>query len=54
MCAVEALGRDKVMFAADYPFESAEEAGHFMDDVSIPEDLRAAVACENAARLLAL
>ena len=54
MCAVEALGRDKVMFAADYPFESAEEAGHFMDDVAIPEDLRAAVAYDNAARLLGL
>ena len=26
-CALDALGRDKVMFAADYPFESAEEAG---------------------------
>ena len=54
MCAVDALGRDKVMFAADYPFESADEAGHFMDDVSIPEDLRAAVAYDNAARLLGL
>ena len=54
MCAVEALGRDKVMFAADYPFESAEEAGHFMDDVAIAEDLRAAVAYDNAARLLGL
>ena len=54
ICAVEALGRDKVMFAADYPFEDAEEAGHFMDDVAIPEDLRAAVAYDNAARLLGL
>ena len=54
ICAVEALGRDKVMFAADYPFESAEEAGHFMDDVAIAEDLRAAVAYDNAARLLGL
>ena len=54
ICAVAALGRDKVMFAADYPFESAEEAGHFMDDVAIPEDLRAAVAYDNAARLLGL
>jgi 2,3-dihydroxybenzoate decarboxylase len=54
MCAVDALGRDKVMFAADYPFEDAVEAGHFMDDVSIPEDLRADVACNNAAKLLGL
>jgi len=54
MCAVEALGRDKVMFAADYPFESAEEAGRFMDDTAIAEDLRADVAYNNAARLLSL
>jgi 2,3-dihydroxybenzoate decarboxylase len=54
LCAVDALGRDRVMFAADYPFEDAAEAGHFMDDVSIPEDLRADVAFNNAARLLGL
>lgn len=54
MCAVDALGRDRVMFAADYPFESAEEAGHFLDDVAVPEDLRADVAFNNAAKLLGL
>ena len=53
-CAVDALGRDKVMFAADYPFEDAEEAGHFMDSVAIAEDLRADVAYNNAAKLLRL
>ena len=53
-CAVDALGRDKVMFAADYPFEDALEAGRFMDDVAIPEDLRADVASNNAAKLLGL
>lgn len=54
MCAVDALGRDKVMFAADYPFESAEEAGHFIDEVSIPDDLRVDIAYNNAAKLLGL
>jgi 2,3-dihydroxybenzoate decarboxylase len=54
VCAVDALGRDKVMFAADYPFENAEEAGHFMDNVAIGEDLRADVAYNNAAKLLRL
>lgn len=53
-CAVDALGRDRVMFAADYPFENAEEAGHFMDTVAIDESLRADVAYNNAARLLGL
>ncbi|HEX3441778.1 MAG TPA: amidohydrolase family protein [Pseudolabrys sp.] len=53
-CAVDALGRDRVMFAADYPFENAEEAGHFMDSVAIEEPLRADVAYNNAAKLLRL
>jgi 2,3-dihydroxybenzoate decarboxylase len=54
MCAVEALGRDKVMFAADYPFENTAEAGRFMDEVPIPDDLRADLAYNNAAKLLGL
>lgn len=54
MCAIEALGRDKVMFSADYPFESTEEAAQFMDGVGIDDDLRADVAYNNAAALLGL
>src|SRR5215472_11993603 len=53
-CALSALGNDRVMFAADYPFESAEEAGHFMDTVTLPETLRADIAWNNAERLLGL
>jgi 2,3-dihydroxybenzoate decarboxylase len=53
-CALDALGRDRVMFAADYPFEDAEEAGHFMDTVPLDESLRADVAYNNAAKLLGL
>ena len=32
-CAIAALGHERIMFAADYPFEEAEEAGHWMDNV---------------------
>jgi 2,3-dihydroxybenzoate decarboxylase len=53
-CAVDALGRDKVMFGADYPFEDAIEAGHFLDNVAIEETLREDVAYNNAAKLLKL
>ena len=42
------------MFAADFPFEDAIEAGHWMDSVPIEESLRADVAYNNAARLLKL
>ena len=53
-CAVGALGRERVMFAADYPFENAEEAGHFMDTVPLDAELRSEVAYGNAAKLLGL
>lgn len=53
-CAIDALGRDRVMFSADYPFEDAIEAGHWMDTVPIEEGLRADVAYNNAAKLFGL
>jgi 2,3-dihydroxybenzoate decarboxylase len=53
-CALSALGADRVMFAADYPFESADEAGHFMDTVALPDAVRADVAFNNAVRLFGL
>lgn len=53
-CALDALGRDRVMFAADYPFEDAEEACHFMDTVPLSDAERADVAYNNAAKALGL
>jgi 2,3-dihydroxybenzoate decarboxylase len=53
-CAIDALGRERVMFAADYPFEDAQEAGHFMDTTPLEETLRADIAYNNATKLLGL
>jgi 2,3-dihydroxybenzoate decarboxylase len=53
-CTLSTLGPDRVMFAADYPFESAEEAGHFIDTVALDEGLRADICFNNAARLFRL
>jgi 2,3-dihydroxybenzoate decarboxylase len=53
-CTLAALGHDRVMFAADYPFESAQEAGEFLDHVKLVEPLRADIASNNAARYLGL
>ena len=52
LCAIQALGHERVMFSADYPFESSEEAAKFMDTVPLAENLRADIAYNNAARLL--
>jgi len=49
-CAIAALGHDKIMFAADYPFEQAEEAGHWMDNVALDDKVRADIAHANAER----
>jgi 2,3-dihydroxybenzoate decarboxylase len=49
-CALAALGTERVMFAADYPFEQPAEAGEFLDAVALPEPTREAVAFKNAVR----
>lgn len=54
MCAIAALGRGRVMFSADYPFESSDEAATFIDTVQLPDDLRADLCYGNAERLLGL
>jgi 2,3-dihydroxybenzoate decarboxylase len=53
-CTISALGHQHVMFAADYPFESAEEAGHFIDGASLTESMRDDICYNNAAKLLRL
>ena len=53
-CTIGALGHDRVMFAADYPFEQAEEAAHFIDGVKLDERVREDICFNNATRLLAL
>ncbi|HZN31414.1 MAG TPA: amidohydrolase family protein [Xanthobacteraceae bacterium] len=53
-CTIGALGHDRVMFAADYPFESVEEAAHFIDGVSLDEGVRNDICFNTAARLLKL
>jgi 2,3-dihydroxybenzoate decarboxylase len=53
-CALAALGTERVMFAADYPFEQPAEAGEFLDALTLPEPAREAVAFKNAARAFKL
>ena len=54
VCALAALGRANVMFAADYPFESAEEAGHFIDHAPLPDEVRADICFNSAAKAFGL
>lgn len=53
-CALAALGEDRVMFAADYPFENTRVAGEFLDTAAIADEVRRKIAYSNAERLLRL
>jgi 2,3-dihydroxybenzoate decarboxylase len=53
-CTLDALGPERVMFSADYPFEDIGEAGRFMDEVALSDSLRADIAYRNAERILGL
>jgi 2,3-dihydroxybenzoate decarboxylase len=53
-CAIRALGVERVMFAADYPFESSEESSAFIDGAAIDAATRERICYRNAAALLKL
>jgi 2,3-dihydroxybenzoate decarboxylase len=53
-CTMSALGHDHLMFAADYPFESMDEAAHFIDGAPVDDHVRNDICFNNAARLLKL
>jgi 2,3-dihydroxybenzoate decarboxylase len=53
-CTIAALGHERVMFGADYPFESAQEAGEFLDHTPLTEAVREDIAYSNAVRHLGL
>lgn len=53
-CTIAALGHERVMFAADYPFESTKEAAHFIDGVALDLHVRNDICFANAVRLFRL
>jgi 2,3-dihydroxybenzoate decarboxylase len=48
------VGADRILFAADYPFERTAEAAEWFDSVPISEGDRRKIGRENAARLLGI
>ena len=53
-CTISALGHERVMFAADYPFESIDEAAHFIDGVELAGKVRSDICFDNAVKFLGL
>lgn len=52
--SLDVLGADRILFAADYPYEDVKEAVAFMDSVSLSEVDRAKIYAENAVQLFGL
>lgn len=53
-CALKALGREQVLYSADYPFEDPAEAGAFMQELPLDKAVLDDIAFHNANRLLRL
>jgi predicted TIM-barrel fold metal-dependent hydrolase len=51
---IEALGSDRIMFAADYPYESSKQHVDFIDSAPISETDREKISCLNAKKLFRL
>jgi 2,3-dihydroxybenzoate decarboxylase len=54
LCALLALGAERILFAADYPFEELDEAAAFIEAAPISEVDRAKITHRNAETLLRL
>jgi 5-carboxyvanillate decarboxylase len=54
MCALLALGADRIAFAVDYPYESTEEALHFLKEAPICDADKEKIAHLNAERVFKL
>jgi 5-carboxyvanillate decarboxylase len=52
--SLSVLGVERILFAADYPYESVEEAVSFMDEVDVTEDERSQIYWKNAKRIFQL
>lgn len=53
-CTMLTMGADRILFAADYPYEDYDEAARFIDTVAISENDRRKIAHSNARALYKL
>ncbi|NBO82530.1 MAG: amidohydrolase [Betaproteobacteria bacterium] len=52
LCSLQELGKDRVMFSVDYPYESSQIACSWIDAAPLDEPTHAKVCWQNAAELL--
>jgi 2,3-dihydroxybenzoate decarboxylase len=51
---IEQLGAERLLFAADYPFEVLDEGTSWFDALELDDDVKTLIGSRNAARLFAL
>jgi 2,3-dihydroxybenzoate decarboxylase len=54
VCAIQALGAERIMSSVDYPLEDSAEAARFIEAAPISEQDRELICWKNAALLLRL
>ena len=54
LCAMKALGDNRVMFSVDYPFESMDDASKWLDHAAVSDQARENISHGNAERVLKL
>ena len=52
--AIEQIGRDRMMFSVDYPYEQMDMGGRWFDDLRLDDTLKLQIGRENANRLFKL
>jgi 2,3-dihydroxybenzoate decarboxylase len=54
LASLSALGPERVMYSIDYPYESSDVAGRFIESAAVSEDVRALIGHANAEAILKL
>jgi 2,3-dihydroxybenzoate decarboxylase len=54
LCAIQALGADRVLFSIDYPYEQTAQAAQFIESAPISQEEKELVCYRNAERVLHL
>ncbi len=54
LASLASMGQERVMYSIDYPYESSDVAGRFIESAAVSEDVRALVGHANAEAILKL
>lgn len=53
-CSLDQIGAENVLFSVDYPYEDSQQAGLWIENAPLPDDIKAKICHKNAERILNL